>query len=242
MVEVMRKIVMKLFKELLGILGVGIVVAGNALACECPDMPACAAFSQHEAIFSAKLISSEAVTPGRVRVRFDVDHVYKGSVAKTTVLIFRQSECSGAQWKTGEFYLVLKTAGEVQKFCNKTNLLSRSLEIIESIKTISTETPTFVIGVKVGGISNGSPMRVFVNDVEQTIRTEKDQYSATFVAKEERKYLVRLVFPGNVDLGFFDEPVEISVNRANNKTVIEYRLDFVRNGCDMREILLRDKK
>lgn len=227
-------------KRSMSIISAGVFFVCTVAACNCPEVPACAAYSQHDAIFSGRLISADFKTPHLVTVRFDVDHIYKGRTTKTEALTFRLTECFPKEWKVGERYLVLKNDVPIQQICNKTDILSRASEMTELLKQISPDKPKFLIGITIAGINGIAPLgQVYINGEEQTLVTGKNRSVVNFVATEDRSYFVKLVFPGILDIRFLSEPEDLTIKCANNNEVLEYKVNFVADGCDSRNILLQ---
>lgn len=232
------------------IAGAFLMLAPDALACECPDSsapPPCARFWRANIVFTALVTQidhapdTSGVYPENTLVRLKVLKIFKGTIAKEILDAQGQDiDCRGV-YESGQEYLVYadgydKAANMVRTTpCFGRAKISESAEDLDYIHQLITHRAQSSITGKVFETKYRPfhQIKVLVEGIGKTYETCTDEQGRyNIVVDQPGQYVVTVV--GSFTAARFS----YGANNASTKTNIgiQYKLDFVNGQCDYREV------
>lgn len=214
------------------------VLANQVFACGCEVPTICQAYTRAGAVFTgilSKIEKDENSSIETVFAHFTVEKTFKGRTGKIEVVKFIIGSCEKT-FKIGEKYFVYKESdSSVNRVCNLTDTLDRSISDLEYASSLSETTPIFTISGRIDGLSRDeigkAKLIIKSQNNRRQIPLDNDGFF-DFAAKEDTTYQVKILLP-------FEATIFIESLGEGEKltgTIVEYSLPFRPNECDYRKI------
>ncbi len=227
------------YKFLIGIVGLGslFILNSKVFACSCLLAPPCVAYSESEKVFIGEL--EEIIEDKNSRIytvygRFRVERSFKGNPAKTEKVKFEMGSCE-RKFTIGETYFVYVNNASLRQYCDRTNILSESSLDLDYVNSLSKTSPKYSISGDIIGLSelelNELNIKISDGDVEYEVKPDQ-LGQIKFDTTKDTSYNVRISIPFKA----FVDTNNVIVNNTSSRTTIEYKSNFIPNGCSYRRI------
>lgn len=219
------------------------VLVETVSACECHLPTVCQAYSRAEAVFTGSLAAYSRYTENgvtEVRADFEVIEVYKGTVGKTVRVRFAPGEC-GPTLETGKRYFVYKDKDDgtpLDRYCNRTTLLSNDLDDLAYARAFSTSRPTYTIegAAFVKSISSEQKWNPDREKIRVIVEGGKERFEKnlgedgfySFTVTKNTKYSIRFLLPFKAKIAS-EKP--FTVMKTDEGSKIEFTTNFKPNAC-----------
>lgn len=177
---------------------------------------------------------------------FAVTKVFKGETTETEKITFTPDTCVDRALVKGESYVVYRDSSGFVRECNRTNNISLLTEDLAYAKSASGKEPMFAIRGIVEPLSDKER-----RDTRIVISTADRQYKKKLDAEGRFEFRVRrrgeysvdldLPFMANVEVSSPPHWYDLTPVYRKSRTLINYKVDFLENGCSDRTIRIIKK-
>lgn len=226
------------------LLSVDLITVKNVLACQCPPLPICKAYSHSKAVFVGKVVRNEEEKDSAfIRVTFAVEKAFKGKLEKIETARFLNTDCQ-TQFKAGEKYFVYEL--EPGYGCNPSEPLSQAVSHLKYAESLSDSDPVFNISGLFhsitfldGGSEYAKNVQVSIEKGETKYKPDVNEYgSFKLTTKEKGTYKIKILFNNPIQLSLVMAeivlPDKAKYWTTATQTSLEYDAEFEPNGCDSR--------
>lgn len=202
-----------------------------------------AEYGMAKGVYKGRLVKLERNNEERYLVRyyFEIDHTYKGPEIKALTLAYVDTDCR-RPFEVGGNYLIYEEAREIQRYCNRTELISGLKQDLDLLDRFSTDKPLLKIEGSLPGFSDATDkpkIKIRSKDGFEAVSVDGNGTFSAVVMKKQT-YIVQITFPGQGRLEVTDGQIDyrnsIRVTEGKLKTVLEYDVDLTKTFSDNRYI------
>lgn len=244
-----------LFTLLIGLLLSLLLFSAESIhACQCYSNTVCQAYSQSKSVFIGKLNKLDKSDPDVTTAYFSVEKTFKGLTEEIEQVKFKICHSfSEVPWKIGQRYFVYKEDADANHYCNRTHAVSNNdrNNDLKYAESLSETNPIFTIS---GGINYLSEKEltlteVWIQEGENKKRIELEKFgSFSYKTTKKGLYDVKIVLPfraeniqltssrNGIGLIYAEGNGGFKVTKTENRTTVEYGLEFKPNSCEVRQV------